>query len=247
MLKTQAIIDTISCRKSTRDYSGQPLTEDQLQKVREVLANLTPLFDDEPYHAEIVDASQVRCIQPWKTPHFLSVYAKDTPDSLMNVGYLFQQFDLQLQAMGIGVCWVGMGKPKGECAAAKEKGLVPVILLPFGHSDKPVHRENVEAFNRRTLAEIADKPDPRLEPARLAPSATNSQPWYFVHGEEGLHVYQVVQGPLKRMTLGKMNCVDMGIVLCHLAVTSSEDFALRKLENVPAVEGYTYIGTVPAF
>ena len=94
--------------------------------------------------------------------------------------------------------------------------------------------------------EIADTPDPRLECVRLAPSATNSQPWYFVHQGEGLHVYQVEQGPLKRMTLGKMNCIDMGIALCHLAVTCQGEFALQRQEDAPSVEGYTYIGTVPA-
>lgn len=232
----------ISKRKSTRSYTGQALPPEQLDALRTHLAGLVPLFPDIPLRLEIVDASQVRCMQPWKTPHFIAAATEDTPDAFINVGFMLQQMDLHLQSMGLGACWVGLGKPKSDVP----DGLTHAILMPFGIAAEPVLREHTEQFNRKTLAEIADTPDPRLECVRLAPSATNSQPWYIVHQGEWLHVYQVQQGPLKRMTLGKMNCIDMGIALCHLAVTCEGEFALQRREDAPAVEGYTYIGTVPA-
>lgn len=234
--------EMITKRKSTRNYQSEPISPEQLKAIRSFMGQLVPLYPEIPFHAEILDAADVRCVQPWKTPHFVAISTLDTPEALINVGFLFQQLDLYIQSLGLGSCWVGLGKSRKPVP----QGLTHAILMPFGVGAEPVWRSSTDQFNRKPLAEIADRADPRLECVRLAPSATNSQPWYFLHDGEKLHVYQVVQGPLKRMTLGKMNAVDMGIALCHLAVTASEDFSLRQLPDAPKLEGYTYIGTVPA-
>ncbi|MBE5802204.1 MAG: nitroreductase [Clostridiales bacterium] len=238
--------EMITKRKSTRNLTDEPVSGEILAKIRAFMDQAKPLFPEIKVHAEIVDASEVRCMQPWKTPHFIAVYTEDSKDALINVGFLFQQVDLYIQSLGLGVCWVGMGKPRKDSEAANAAGLTFAILLPFGHGQTEVWRDSLDQFSRKPLAEIADQADPRLEPVRLAPSATNSQPWYFTHAGDQLHVYQVIQGPLKRMTLGKMNCIDMGIGLCHLALTGESEFALIRLADAPQLDGYEYIGTVPA-
>lgn len=237
-----ALKDTIFKRRSTRDYTGEALSPERLEAVRSFMGQLVPLDPAIPVHAEILDASEVRCVQPWKTPHFVAVSTLDTPEALINAGFLFQQLDLYLQAQGLGCCWVGLGRSRKPAP----EGLTHTILMPFGIAAGPVWREDVSQFNRKPLAEIADQADPRLECVRIAPSATNSQPWYILHDEGALHVYQVIQPALKRMTLGKMNCIDMGIALCHLALTCQGDFTLEKRADAPQPKGYTYIGTVPA-
>lgn len=242
MQLSSALRPLIFKRKSTRSYTGEPVPPEQLDTIRSFLAQLVPLYPEMPIDIRIVGAEDVRCMQPWKTPHFIAVSAADTPDSLLNVGFMLQQLDLFLQSLGLGSCWVGLGRPKKPFC----EDLPHAILMPFGVAAEPVWREETAQFSRRSMDEIADLPDPRLECVRLAPSATNSQPWYFLHDGEKLHVYQVIQGPLKRMSLGKMNCIDMGIALCHLALTCEGDFALHQLQDAPQPEGYTYIGTIPA-
>ena len=50
------------------------------------------------------------------------------------------------------------------------------------------------AENRcKRLSKISDIEDERLIPAQLAPSAINSQPWYFKHTSDGFDVYQIKQ------------------------------------------------------
>jgi len=234
--------EVITKRKSTRNYKSEAVPPEQLSAIKAFMETLQPLYPEIPVRAEILDAADVRCMQPWKTPHFVAISTEDTPEAFINVGFLFQQLDLYLQSQGLGSCWVGLGRPRKEL----DGNLTHAILMPFGIGAEPVWRDSVDQFNRKALGEIADTPDPRLECVRLAPSATNSQPWYFLHEGEKLHVYQVIQGPLKRMTLGKMNCIDMGIALCHLAVTCQGDFTIHQQEDAPRVDGYTYIGTVPA-
>lgn len=242
MTPNPILSEMIFRRKSTRNYLSEPVAPEQLDAIRSFMKQLTPLFPDVPFHAEILEAADVRCIQPWKTPHFIAVSTLDTHEALMNIGFLFQQLDLYIQSLGLGCCWVGLGKSRKPVP----EGLTHAILMPFGIGAEPVWRDSVEQFSRKTPAEIADHADPRLECVRLAPSATNSQPWYFLHDGDDLHVYQVLQGPLKRMTLGKMNAIDMGIALCHLAVTTAGPFVLSQQPDAPRPEGYTYIGTVPA-
>ena len=83
------------------------------------------------------------------------------------------------------------------------------------------------------MEQITDKADPRLEPARLAPSAVNSQPWYFIHEGDAVHVHCSKKG----------SRLDAGIALAHLFVANEETFRFFKAENVTEVAGYTYIGS----
>lgn len=87
--------------------------------------------------------------------------------------------------------------------------------------------------------QITDKADPRLEPARLAPSAVNSQPWYFTREGNAIHVYCTQTG-----IAGYMNRIDMGIALAHLYVANEKSFRFLKADKVPEVSGYGYSGSI---
>jgi hypothetical protein len=83
------------------------------------------------------------------------------------------------------------------------------------------------------MEQITDKSDSRLEPARLAPSAVNSQPWYFTHEGDVIHVYCSKKG----------NRLDAGIALAHLFVANEETFRFFKAEHMTDLPGYGYIGS----
>ena len=89
-------------------------------------------------------------------------------------------------------------------------------------------------IKRKSMEQITDKPDSRLEVARLAPSAVNSQPWYFTHDGDTIHVYCNRKG----------SRLDAGIALAHLFVANAESFRFFRAENAPDLPGYTYIGSV---
>ena len=108
-----------------------------------------------------------------------------------------------------------------------------VIMLAFGYPKGDQLRHDLKDFKRKTLEQIADQADHRLEPARLAPSAINSQPWYFTHEGDSIHVYCSKKG----------SRLDAGIALAHLYVANEETFRFFKVDNAPFVPGYGYIGT----
>ena len=109
-----------------------------------------------------------------------------------------------------------------------------VIMLSFGHPKGDQLRQTAKGFKRKPMEQITDKADPRLEPARLAPSAVNSQPWYFTHDGDTIHVYCSKKG----------SRLDAGIALAHLYVANVETFRFFKAEKVSEIPGYGYIGSV---
>ena len=222
-------------RKSCRSFTGKPVDAERLQKI--LSFEPKPLYPEIKVRMDIVDKDQVRCIFPWTTPQIIAVYSEEAEGYLENVGFLFQQMDLYLQTLGLGVCWLGVGRMNPKTAPEVE-GMKFVIMLAFGHPKGNQLRQNRKGFRRKSLEQIADKADPRLEPARLAPSSINSQPWYFVHEGEAIHAYCAGKG-----IIPYMNRIDMGIVLAHLYVANEGTFRFFKEENAPGVPGYGYIGS----
>jgi len=218
-------------RKSCRSFTGKPLDAEKLQKL--LSFGPKPLYPEIRVHWDIVPRDQVRCICPWTTPQLITVYSEETDGCLENIGFLFQQMDLYLQTLGLGVCWLGMGRMDPRTAGSVE-GMRFVIMLAFGHPKGDQLRHDLKSFRRKPMEQITDRPDPRLEPARLAPSAVNSQPWYFTHEGDTIHVWCSKKG----------SRLDAGIALAHLYVSSADTFRFFKADQTADLPGYTYIGSV---
>lgn len=223
--------EMICHRKSCRSFTGKPVDGEMIEKI--LSYELVPLYADIKVRMDIVGRKQVKCICPWTTPQLIAVYSEEKEGWLENVGFLFQQMDLYLQTLGLGVCWLGMGRMNPKTTTSVE-GMKFVIMLAFGYPKADPLRTDVREFKRKPMEEITDKADPRLEPARLAPSAVNSQPWYFIHDGDSIHVYCAKKG----------SRLDIGIALAHLYVTNEEAFLFFKAEDTPTVSGYDYIGSV---
>ena len=218
-------------RKSCRSFTNVPADDTTIETIRAF--PMKPLYPEIKVHWDIVPRNQVKCICPWTTPQLIAIYSEETEGCLENIGFLFQQMDLYLQALGLGVCWLGMGRMNPKTTTQVE-GMKFVILLAFGHPKGDQLRHDLKGFKRKTMEQITDKADPRLEPARLAPSAVNSQPWYFIHGGDVIHVYWT----------GKGSRLDIGIALAHLYVANADAFRFFREETAADLPGYVYIGSV---
>lgn len=232
-------------RKSVRSYTGQPVEEETLQKIKEFLVNIKPLRPDIKVHSEIVGRDSVKCICPWTTPQLIAIYSEEKEGALENVGFIFQQLDLYMQSIGLGVCWLGMGRLSGKKTVDMESkdNLKFVIMLAFGHPKGETLRSDIKEFKRKNLYQISDIEDERLEPARFAPSSVNSQPWYFTHEGDSIHTYCACKGLLKAKILSDMNQIDIGIALAHMYVANEETFEFFKADNVAEIKGYAYVGS----
>ena len=226
------LIEHIYVRKSCRNYLDDNV---DMNLIHDFMSNVKPLDDAINYSYDILEASEVNIRTRWNAPYYLALYSEKKENYLENVGFVFQQLSLYLQSVGIGNCWVGMASPKNK----KDNF---VIVISFGKSDK-MTRE-LSSFKRKSLDKISDFADDRLVPAQLAPSAINSQPWYFKHTDDGFDVYQQKQNILKRQVLKKWNPIDMGIALAHLYAANEKTFKFIKKTSFENIKGYTYTGSI---
>ena len=223
--------EMIFIRKSCRSFTGVPVDAATIASIKTF--PMKPLYPDIKVHWDIVPRNRVKCICPWTTPQLITIYSEEAEGYLENIGFLFQQMDLFLQNLGLGVCWLGMGRMNPK-TTAEVVGMKFVIMLAFGHPKGDPLRHNLKGFKRKDMEQITDKPDPRLEPARLAPSAVNSQPWFFAHEGDTIHVYCSRKG----------SRLDAGIALAHLYVANSQTFRFFKVDHLTDLPGYGYIGSV---
>jgi hypothetical protein len=231
--------DDIAKRKSTRKYDMKALDESLLNDIKEHVKTIKPLYEHIRYEYSFVTEAEVKNILQVKAPHYIIISSEPTEGYLTNIGFIFQQMSLYLTSIGLGSCWLGMAKPTEKIDTALEF----VIVLAFGKALDSPYREN-DQFKRKSLAQISDSADIRVEPARLAPSAVNSQPWYFVSDGDTLHLYCIKSGLLKGLIYNRLNKIDVGIALAHLYVSNPSTFAFTKIGNPPQVKGYYYIGSV---
>ena len=229
--------EAIVCRRSVRRYIDTPLAP----TVREEILSYTdvgrPLFQELPFRAVFTTREEVKCTvsMPWLPRDILAIYAEDSTPSRINIGYVFGLLDLYLQALGLGTCWLGAGRPREK----KElDGLPSVMMMAIGYPDGVPYRRSADEFDRNPMDKITDRADERLEPARLAPSAMNSQPWYFLHDKDALHVYCALR---KSRLLTDYAHIDIGIALAHLAVTAPSGLRFFGTKILRCLPGYEYM------
>ena len=218
-------------RKFCRSFTCKPVDGAMIEKI--LSFELKPLYPEIKVRMDIVSRDKVKCICPWTTPQLITIYSEEADGYRENIGFLFQQMDLCLQTLGLGVCWLRMGRMNPKTTTAID-GVKFVIMLAFGHPKGDQLRHDLKGFKRKPMEQITDRPDPRLEPARLAPSAVNSQPWFFANEDNIIHIYCSKKG----------SRLDAGIALAHLYVNNEETFRFFKADQTVDLPGYTYIGSV---
>lgn len=236
--------DMIPRRRSVRSYTAEEVDIPTLAAIEEFWKQAAPLVPGIRTCIRILQREQVHTFMPWAPRQMVAVYSEEADLWLENAGFLGQQLDLYLQSIGLGSCWLGIGRTDGRTAAAAkadDPSMKFVILIAFGHPKGDTARRGAQDFRRRSLAEIADTADPRLEPARLAPSSINTQPWYFTHAGETLHVWRTHS--LLQPALNELNRIDMGIALAHLYLSAPGKFRFFR-EELPARKGCSYTGSI---
>lgn len=185
--------------------------------------------------------------------------------SMEDFGYLSETIILYATNLGLGTCWLGATFNKknfSEKMILNNQEIVPAVIAVGYAKDK---RRTVDSLirwgagaNKRKPWEhlffdsnlnnpithaIADEFVQPLDMVRLAPSASNKQPWRIVK-EKDEHVfhfflqrtkeYDQNQKILKKTDLQR---IDMGIAMCHFELTSLELGLKGKwLSNDPEIK-----------
>jgi nitroreductase len=181
---------------------------------------------------------------------FLVGVTTNGEETLEDFGWLMERLVLHVSDLGLGSCWLGGTFTKSsfmEKVSAQPTELIPAVLSVGYIAPKPRKIERLIRrggnFDRRLnhdrlffierfgaalrLSEAAEYALP-LEMVRLAPSASNRQPWRVIRLNDRYQFYLRRTPGYRESRLNRLFAksdlqrIDMGIAMCHFELTARE-------------------------
>jgi hypothetical protein len=202
--------------------------------------------------------------------YFIVGQTSPTKNSFIDYGYCLERIILELTNIGLGTCWLGGTFDRSEFSKAislKPDCVIPAIT-PVGYAtpNRSIGDRVIRAgagskkrkaweelfFERTTLRPVnpdnmGDKAN-WLEMLRLAPSASNNQPWRILIKDKQIDLflsrkpgYQKIMDPID------LQMVDMGIAMCHLNLVANLHGKSSKWTQETSVEtvfDWEYIASI---
>ena len=255
---TQTAIGTIHARFSCRVYSEAALSAEHQRALRAYLSAQTAGPFGSPVRLALVaaepgDAAALKGLGTYGfikgATAFLVGAVTRGPKDLEDYGYVVERAILHATGLGVGSCWLGGtftrsrfvrrfgGLRAGEVMPA-------VVSLGYPGEDGAGRIHEREASSRRLPASSLffdrrlDTPivaaalgdfAPVLHAVRMAPSASNKQPWRLVRlGRDWDFYLQRTKGYGKGsalytvLRLADLQRVDLGIAMCHFELAARE-------------------------
>lgn len=181
---------------------------------------------------------------------FVICAAKPDGKWLEDSGYQMEYIILYLTSLGLGTCWLGGSFTRssfGSKISLKDDEHIPAVIAIGEFADPAKARRGLirryargedrlpwdslffdRDFDHPLNPVFAEADRLALEMVRLAPSASNQQPWRILRDGDSFHFFlQRTPGyreSLLKKVLGifDLQRVDMGIALCHFALTEAE-------------------------
>lgn len=188
---------------------------------------------------------------------FIIGAVRKSPADLEDYGYLLEEVVLRATELGLGTCWLGgtfrRGSFTSRFGGVGDDETIPAVVSTGYPADGDAGAERIqrrEHGDRRFPADelffdeewaeplgggaegltaAADGYAGALEAVRMAPSATNRQPWRIVRRGRDWHFYLARtkgygKGSLgfKLLRIADLQRVDLGIAMCHFALAARE-------------------------
>ncbi len=182
---------------------------------------------------------------------------------LEDFGYLMEKIILKATDLDLGTCWLGGTFNRSSFAERinlQEKEVIPAVTATGNIAPRRTIRDGIsrrvaKSDHRRSWQNIFFDGKPGnplekntageyteiLELMRLAPSASNKQPWRIIKDKNTFHFFlqrdEKYTRQLNRFKTEDLQRVDMGIALCHFELAAKEAHLKGKLilEN-PGIE-----------
>lgn len=200
---------------------------------------------------------------------YLVAAIENTASARVDVGYCLEKIILEATRLGLGTCWMGGTFRRANFARSVGAGddeIIPVVT-PVGYARK--HKSLRERVLRRLAGSDQRRPwesmffasdcetplprDGRFDAAlaclRLAPSASNKQPWRIVAQGGGARFdFHLKRTPrYNEMMRGiDLQMVDMGIAMCHFDLATVEAGSkgeFSRCSPAPAMDDAEYIAS----
>jgi len=220
-------------RHSRRTFDAKPVDDSLLEQLAAICERFRPFSDA---RVELVRSPQVDIFRGaigsygkvCDAPHLLVVIAGSGPFAQQHTGYTGEACILEATRLGLDTCWVGgfFDHRKVERIVTPSGDERVVAVSPVGHAteSRSTSERAMEGIagshKRKPLGSLVDG-EPSEWPAwaraavtsaRIAPSATNRQPWRFAYRDGSLVLSMNRSPELPRVT----KRLDCGIAMLHL-------------------------------
>jgi nitroreductase len=246
-----AITEIIKKRISVRAYKPEALDETLKNKIISYLSELKGPFDAKVKFKLVDSNTSLQNNIKLGTygvirgaSSFIASAVENSGMGLEELGYELEKLVLYAASLGLGTCWMGGTFKKGEFAKAielKEGELLPIVI-PVGY---PSENKNIigsflrmaagsknrkgweeiffdGSFEKKLSETTAGPYSVALEMLRLAPSASNKQPWRVVKDGNRFHFYLSHNVGYAKGLGFDMQRIDIGIAICHFDLTLKE-------------------------
>lgn len=250
--------ELIDRRYSCRIYVDQPIADEDQRRLVDYMATKTdgPLGSRARFGliaAAPGDASALKRLGTYGfikgATGFLVGAVRRGPKDLEDYGYLLEEVILHATGMGLGTCWLGGTFTRSSFVRrfgglSRDETMPAVVSIGLIGDDGTEHiREREEGSRRLPSSELFFQrsfgeplriaPDDwyaePLEAVRMAPSATNRQPWRIVRDGAAWHFYlRRTKGYGKGSALftvlriADLQRVDLGIAMCHFELVAHD-------------------------
>jgi len=245
-----SIEETVKTRYSTRTYTDQPISLETKEKINTYISTLSNPFSVK-VNFKLLEVNTSANSEKLGTygvikgsTHYIGATVEKNELALEALGYEFEKLILYLTSLGLGTCWLGGTFNRSSFKNAfevKENEIFPAIS-PFGYPSskkriadslvrmvaKSDHRKpwsdiffNKNFTNLLSLNDAGEYAFP-LEMIRLAPSASNKQPWRIVQDGTTYHFYELQAKGYSTNFGYDIQKVDLGIAACHFQLAALE-------------------------
>jgi hypothetical protein len=173
-----------------------------------------------------------------------AVGQENSSEHIEKLGYLLEKMVLLATSLGLGTCWLGGTFDRaqfGKAIGLRDDELLPVVT-PLGYARKSMRLQDraVRLFagsnRRKGWEELFYEADFQhvlsrsaagayavpLEMVRIAPSASNRQPWRIVRDGEAFYLYLQRTRGYRNLYNFDLQKIDTGIAMCHFELTARE-------------------------
>lgn len=240
-MNNKSIKEIIHSRYSVRNYNGEPLSNEIIEKIETYIKDLSNPFDKEVKiklvnkHKDNEDIKLGTYGVIRGAENFLISACHNDDLSLMTLGYSLEKIILYCTSLGLGTVWLGGTFKKSDFAKAinlKTDEILPIVspvgveggkkslFATIASKSRNKRKDFSELFFNENFNTPLTESDAKeffepLEMLRLAPSAVNKQPWRVIKTGNRIDFYVASHNSFSN--------VDIGIALCHFQLTALEN------------------------
>ncbi len=248
-------IESIISRRSVRTYSDRDISAVDMKRIEEIIGkNKDTLFDSKIrfYLTENSDDRRAEGIRYGtygfikNAKAFIAGVCVNNRKALIDFGFVLEKTVLDVEMMGISTCWLGGTFKRTDFVrkyVREKEEIIPCVISLGYEEDKRFGEKIIRSLSKADTrlpwgklfylddfetplikADAAELQKP-LEMLRLAPSASNKQPWRVICTDGGdiCHFYLEKTKGYSGNNMGfGIQYIDIGIALSHFILSCNE-------------------------